>query len=59
MTETQRRAAIQALLKKHTAEKTVTAKIARDSLIKEGIYRKDGKLRAEYGGGEKRGKSAA
>jgi roadblock/LC7 domain-containing protein len=59
MTQTQRNAAIRELLKAHTARNTATKAVARKGLIAEGIYTKDGKLRAEYGGAGKRSKNAA
>lgn len=59
MTQTQRNAAIRELLKAHTAKNTATKAAARNGLIAEGIYTKEGKLRAEYGGEGKRTKSAA
>lgn len=59
MTETQRRILIGQLIREHTETHTVTRAAARASLIAEGIYTQKGTLRAEYGGGSKKGKSAA
>jgi len=59
MTDAQRRAAIQTLIKKHTDANTTSQAVARASLIKEGIYTKKGNLRVEFGGETKKSKSAA
>lgn len=56
MTDAQRRAAIIALIEKHTAANTVSKSIARESLISEGIYTKKGALRAAFGGKTKKDK---
>lgn len=53
MTHTQRNAEILRMLDEETARATVTKAAAREALIKEGIYTKRGKLRAEFGGGKK------
>lgn len=58
MTDVQRRAAIQALIKRHTAANTTSRAVARTSLIKEGIYTKKGALRVEFGGAGKKIKTA-
>ena len=59
MTDEQRRAVIKQLIAKHTKKSTASRKVARDVLIKEGIYTKDGELRVEYGGVSRKSKSAA
>ncbi|MDO9473072.1 MAG: hypothetical protein Q7J28_08445 [Caulobacter sp.] len=59
MTNAQRRLAIKALIKKHTATNTVSKAVARKVLIEEGIYTKKGDLRVEYGGSPKKAKTAA
>ncbi|MBL8572517.1 MAG: hypothetical protein JNM13_02450 [Hyphomicrobiaceae bacterium] len=43
-----RRDAILAMIEEYTKENTVSRKVARDTLIAEGIYTKRGKLRAEF-----------
>ena len=52
MTHAQRNAKILAAIAKETARATESQKIARDTLISEGIYTKKGKLRVEFGGGQ-------
>jgi len=59
MTHAQRNAAILRAIEKYTKEKTVSKKIARDALIAEGIYKKNGKLRVEFGGSTKKPKAVA
>ena len=59
MTDAQRRTAIETLIAKHTANHTVSRKVARASLINEGIYTAKGKLRVEFGGKSKKAKNAA
>lgn len=59
MTDEQRRAAIKKLIKDYTDKMTVSRKVARETLIAEGIYTKKGELRVEYGGPGKKAKSAA
>lgn len=60
MTDAQRRNAIKKLISEHTAAKTVSKKIARQTLIAEGIYTQKGELRAAFGGGKRqKTKSAA
>ncbi len=44
------RKAIMELIALHQAANTVSAEVARDSLVREGIYAPDGQLTAEYGG---------
>jgi hypothetical protein len=50
MTEAQRTARFKELAERHTAKHIVSKKAARDLLISEGIYTKDGKISPEYGG---------
>lgn len=50
MTGDAARAAIKKMIEEHTKEVTADKKTARDSLIKEGIYTRDGKLAEQYGG---------
>ncbi len=59
MTDAQRRQAIHDLIKRYTAEITVSKAAAREALIKEGIYTRKGKLRAEFGGEPKKDDAAA
>jgi hypothetical protein len=59
MTDAQRRVAIKALIKNHTAANTTSKAVARATLISEGIYTKKGTLRVEFGGQPKKSKSAA
>jgi hypothetical protein len=54
MTQTQRNAEIIKILAAHTKKNTVSKAVARASLIAEGIYTKDGKLRPEFGGEPKK-----
>ena len=57
--ESRRHRAIKALIAKSTAANTVSQEVARETLIKEGIYTEKGQLSAEFGGPCKKGKSAA
>jgi hypothetical protein len=50
MTQTQRNAAIKRLLKTYTAANTASPDVARQGLIREGIYTKKGELRREFSG---------
>lgn len=59
MTEAQRSQAISRLIKAYTDETTVSQSSARAALIKEGIYTKKGRLRAEFGGSQPKDKAAA
>ncbi|HEY5412578.1 MAG TPA: hypothetical protein VIJ94_17810 [Caulobacteraceae bacterium] len=59
MTSEKRHAAISKLIERHTAANTVSKAVARESLIKEGIYTKKGALRVEFGGESKKAKTAA
>lgn len=54
MTDAQRRMAIKKFIIEYTAAHTVSKKVARDTLIAEGIYTQKGKLRAAFGGGKRR-----
>jgi hypothetical protein len=58
MTDAERRRAIHALIEKHTIANTASKKIARKSLIAEGIYTENGELRVEFGGKPERPKKA-
>ena len=53
MTDEARRKAILEFIEKHTKSVTVSKETARESLIKEGFYTKDGKLTERYGGHKK------
>lgn len=59
MTQAERNDAITKLIKERTDKTTVSRKVARETLIKEGIYTKEGKLRVEYGGSGKKPTKAA
>ena len=48
----QRRAALKRLIDHHTAVVTASRAAARALLVREGIYKENGKLTAEYGGGD-------
>lgn len=48
MTEIQRYTAINQLIERYTDENTVSQKVARDALIREGIYTKSGKLKKRF-----------
>jgi hypothetical protein len=50
MTHAQRNQKILAAIEAETSRALVSKKVARDTLIKEGIYTTKGKLRAEFGG---------
>jgi len=53
MTHAQRNEKILKILEEQTVRITATKASAREALIKEGIYTKRGKLRAEFGGGKR------
>ena len=59
MTDAQRRSAVMTLIGQHTAASTVSKKVARATLIDEGIYTKKGQLRVEFGGIGGKTKAAA
>lgn len=59
MSDTQRLDAIAKLIEKHTRKATKSKAIARKTLIKEGIYTKDGQISEEFGGPVKKNKDAA
>lgn len=59
MTHAQRNQKILAAIAEETARALSSKKVARDTLINEGIYTKSGKLRAEFGGQNKKSKVAA
>jgi hypothetical protein len=54
MTSDAQRAAIKKMIEEHTKSVTADRKTARDSLISEGFYTKDGNLTEQYGGGKKK-----
>ena len=54
MTSSEQRAAIKKMIAQHTKEVTTSKEAARDSLIKEGVYTRDGNLTPSYGGPEKK-----
>lgn len=54
MTRDAQRAAIKKMIALHTKTVTASKKTARASLIKDGFYTSDGKLKPEYGGTTKR-----
>ena len=61
MTDEERKATL-AFIEKYTAANTVSKEAARATMIKEGIYTPDGKLRVEFGGETekpRKGKGAA
>ena len=53
MTDEQRRAAVLQRIREYTAANTTSRQVARDALIREGIYDGEGRLRREYGGQDK------
>ncbi len=59
MTHAERNAAIKKLIEERTAKTTSSKEIARQTLIKEGIYTKKGNLTANYGGSYKKKTAAA
>ena len=59
MTAEQRRSAVLTLIERHTAAKTVSKNVARQSLIDEGIYDAKGELTPRYGGNTGKAKTAA
>jgi len=54
MTHAQRNQKILDIIEKETARALQSKQIARKTLIEEGIYTKNGKLRAEFGGSQKK-----
>lgn len=54
MTDRERRIQIEKLIKDYTVKNTATKQLARETLIKEGIYTKTGQLRPEFGGPSKK-----
>jgi hypothetical protein len=52
MTHAQRNERILKAIAKETARAIESRKTARETLIREGIYTKSGKLKAEFGGGK-------
>lgn len=59
MTHAQRNKKILAAIAEETERAVASKKIARETLIKEGIYTAKGKLRVEFGGDSKRDRVAA
>lgn len=54
MTDEKRRAAIKKLIAERTAANTVSKAVARETLINEGIYTREGKLHIAFGGPRKK-----
>jgi hypothetical protein len=54
MTEAERNQKILSAIKRGTARALASKKIARETLIEEGIYTRSGRLRVEFGGPGKR-----
>jgi len=54
---TERNKKILAIIEEYTKRATVSQKVARETLIREGIYTKKGQLRVEFGGPGKKRKS--
>jgi hypothetical protein len=50
MTHAQRNSKILKAIQEETTRASASKKVARESLIKEGIYTEKGKLRVEFGG---------
>lgn len=59
MTHAQRNQKIIAAIADETARALTSKKVARETLIKEGIYTTKGKLRIEFGGDRKQDEAAA
>jgi len=59
MTDDKRQSIIKALIKTYTETITVSKTAARAALINEGIYRKNGTLRPQFGGTPRKPKNAA
>lgn len=59
MTQAERHRKILDAIAKETARAVVSKKVARETLIKEGIYTTKGKLRAEFGGESKKVRATA
>lgn len=59
MTHAQRNQKILEAIAKETARAVASKKVARATLISEGIYTAKGKLRAEFGGETKKAKVSA
>lgn len=59
MTHQQRNQKILEAIAEQTERAVVSKKVARETLIKEGIYTAKGKLRVEFGGDSKRERTAA
>ncbi len=59
MTDAQRREAIEKLIAQYTSTHTASKAAAREALVSEGIYTRTGKLRAKFGGEQKKASDAA
>lgn len=59
MTHAQRNQIILKAIEKQTAQAVQSKRIARETLISEGIYTVKGKLRVEFGGESKKARTAA
>lgn len=57
MTHAERNDAIKRLIKQRTKVTTVSRKVARETLINEGVYTKKGSIRVVYGGSGAKKKS--
>ena len=53
MTSSEQRAAVKKLILQHTKKISASKKAAMDSLVRDGIYTRKGRLTARYGGGKK------
>jgi hypothetical protein len=54
MTQEQQKAAIKAMMQRHTAKVTVDAETALNSLVADGVYTPEGELTPQFGGPEKK-----
>jgi len=59
MINAKRNDAIEALIRDHTEKHTTSKAVAREALLNEGIYTREGALRVEFGGVPKKTKPAA
>ena len=59
MTHSQRNQKILEAITKETKRAVTSRKVARETLIKEGIYTTKGKLRVEFGGESKKARAVA
>jgi hypothetical protein len=58
MTQEQQRAAIKAMMERHTAKVTVDRQTAINSLVADGVYTPEGELTPQFGGPEKKSPQA-